>query len=146
MTGGMNIAGLSAAFDDILTGADLAGSRVVTRSQAVFLAAVQASFTGSHPKGAPTTAAPGKPPDVVSGTLRRSLVSERAAALGPGMWQGRTYPTTVYSRIHELGGTAGRGGHTRIPARPYMAPSLDGQQDKFASIHAEEYAALISEV
>lgn len=29
-----------------------------------------------------------------------------------------------YARIHELGGLAGRGRSTRIPARPYIAPAL----------------------
>lgn len=35
----------------------------------------------------------------------------------------------VYARIHQLGGNAGRGGAAKIPARPYLGVSDDGQAE-----------------
>lgn len=35
----------------------------------------------------------------------------------------------VYARIHQLGGTAGRGRKVTIPARPYLGVSAEGQRE-----------------
>ena len=37
--------------------------------------------------------------------------------------------TRVYGRIHQLGGMAGRGLKVRIPARPYLGVSRDGEEE-----------------
>lgn len=73
----------------------------------------------AHPPGTPTPSAPGSPPAVVTGTLRRSVTTERKVGRrGPYVAVG---PTAVYGRIQELGGRAGRGAY--LPARPYVAPA-----------------------
>jgi len=95
----------------------------------------------SHPKGTVTTAQPGQPPALVSGTLRRSARIVPAQAAGP-----RAVATVgvaaVYARIQEKGGVINAkrapflrfqypdgSWHTvksvRLPARPYMAPTRD---------------------
>lgn len=75
----------------------------------------------SHPPGTPTPAAPGRPPSLISGGLRRSIRVD-----GPhgrsSRWEATIGPSIRYGRIQELGGRAGRG--ARLPPRPYMRPGL----------------------
>lgn len=40
-------------------------------------------------------------------------------------WQARAYPSTVYARIHELSGWAGRDHASFLPERPYVRPARD---------------------
>ncbi|WP_214103238.1 hypothetical protein [Acrocarpospora catenulata] len=79
--------------------------------------------TTSHPKGAPTPSAPGTPPSLVSGSLRRSVKAGRPRQTGAARWEAKTAPTIVYSRIHELGGWTGRGHRSYLPPRPYVRPT-----------------------
>jgi phage gpG-like protein len=74
----------------------------------------------SHARNAATTAAPGSPPAMVTGALRRSV---KTVEVAPGHVE--VGATTAYARIQELGGTAGRGGATTLPARPYLRPAYD---------------------
>lgn len=75
-----------------------------------------------HAKGTPTPSAPGEPPAMITGGLKASVRIEPARVLGPGLAEGRVGPTKPYSRIQELGGTAGHG--AQLPARPYLKPAL----------------------
>jgi len=75
--------------------------------------------TSSHAKGEPTPSAPGSPPALVSGQLRRSVMIKPA---GSAHYQ--VGGTTVYARIQELGGQAGRDHASTLPPRPYLAPAL----------------------
>jgi phage gpG-like protein len=74
----------------------------------------------SHPPGTPTPSAPGSPPSLVTGNLRRSV---RVGDLDGGgtRWRVSVSSNTVYSRIQEFGG---RANHSSLPPRPYMAPGL----------------------
>lgn len=83
----------------------------------------------AHPPGTPTPSGPGQPPSLVSGDLRRSVEAT------PPMQADDAYmidvgPTTVYARIQELGGRAGRG--STLPPRPYLAPALRAAKDDIA--------------
>lgn len=73
----------------------------------------------SHGKDTPTPAAPGEPPSLITGQLRRSV---RMIPKGPGHVQ--VGATTVYARIQELGGWAGSGHASYLPPRPYLKPAL----------------------
>lgn len=78
----------------------------------------------SHPPGTKTPSAPGQPPAIVSGALRRSIKQEPvsgATNLSGYRWQVQVGPTIVYGRIQELGGRAGRNHATTLPARPYLS-------------------------
>ncbi|RMI47609.1 hypothetical protein EBO15_01525 [Actinomadura harenae] len=77
-----------------------------------------------HPRRTPTPSPPGQPPAVVTGTLRRSVITQVPTG-GAGRWIGSVAPTAVYSRIQELGGATGRGHHVLLPARPYVAPAVE---------------------
>ena len=76
----------------------------------------------SHPPGTPTPSAPGSPPSLISGALRRSIQVEGPQQTGRGSWSVRIAPRIVYGPIQERGGQAGNG--ARLPARPYMYPGL----------------------
>jgi len=78
----------------------------------------------SHVKGTPTPSQPGMPPAMVGGDLRRSVRADPVTGAGT-RWQTQVGATTVYARIHELGGNAGRGHKTHLPPRPYLRPALD---------------------
>lgn len=90
----------------------------------------------SHPKGTPTPSAPGSPPAIVSGTLRRSVRVVGPTSLGSG-FTASIGPTAVYGRIQELGGVAGRG--SRLPARPSLAPGLRDAESELQAIFREAW-------
>lgn len=131
-----------AGFKKMVAAADYAGQRVVLRSQTTFEAAAKKSYTQAHRRGTATPSRPGTPPAAVSGTLRRSWRSDTPTRVGLG-WSGRTFPTTVYARIQELGGTTGRGGATVLPARPVLKPTLRAVRPALTRIHSEEFGKAI---
>lgn len=72
-----------------------------------------------HSLRTPTPSAPGEPPSLVTGQLRRSVVMKPK-----GRAHVQVGATTVYARIQELGGDAGRNHASHLPPRPYLAPAL----------------------
>lgn len=132
MTSVFGVSALKAALDGILAKTQVASVQIVKRGQVVVESAAKKQFTGSHKQGEPTTSAPGSPPDVVTGTLRRGITSSPVSMRGFAA-VGSIYPTAVYSRIQELGG-----GH--LPARPYMQPAYDQSIDKLRGIAEQEWA------
>ena len=133
MTSVFGVDALKAALDSILAKTQVASVQIVKRAQVVVEGNVKKQFTGSHKQGEPTTSAPGSPPDVVTGTLRRGITSSPVSMRGFAA-VGSVYPTAVYSRIQELGGD-------NLPARPYMKPGYDQSIDKLRAIAEQEWAA-----
>lgn len=125
-----------AAFTRMAAEVDAVNLNIIRRSQAVVNANIKKQFTKSHPKGTDTPSAPGEPPAIVTGTLRRSITSSRPRIRG-GHAVGEVYPSVVYGRIQELGGTAGRG--AVLPARPYAGPGLEQSKERIGSIALEEW-------
>jgi hypothetical protein len=126
MSGGVQITGLSE-----LTGALVAMEQrlqAATRSATakgghlVEAAIKQQLTTSSHPKGTPTPSAPGEPPSLVTGTLRRSIKVTGPVPAGLGRWLAEVGPTAVYGRVQELGGTAH---FAELPPRPYVQPAYE---------------------
>ncbi len=129
-------------FDSMEKAAVSAAMRIVTRGQAVVEAEAKRQFTGSHPRGTSTTSSPGSPPDVVTGTLRRSITSDHPQ-VRPGGAAGRVYPTAVYARIQELGGRAGRNHSSVLPPRPYLSPAHDLAVRRLREIAVEEWRRVL---
>jgi phage gpG-like protein len=125
---GMHFEGVDAfkgAIDGLVRLADEGGRKGVTAAALKVASKTKTKLTTStHKKGTPTPSRAGDPPSLVTGTLRRSVKTTPAVPLGAGAWQASVGPTAVYSRIQELGGECGRGHLTRLPARPYLAPTL----------------------
>lgn len=60
------------------------------------------------------------------------LGSVRETYFSPGVVStARVAPTAVYSRIQELGGISGKGHRSKLPPRPYVAPSIAENLDAF---------------
>lgn len=85
----------------------------------------------------PPASPPGTPPAVRSGDLADS-VQQRTVELDGG-YQERVYPSTVYARIHELSGWAGKGHKSFLPKRPYVQPTLDRFADDLRPIMIEAW-------
>lgn len=77
----------------------------------------------SHSRGTKTPSPPGSPPSLISGALRRSVITNPPTG-GGGVWTAYGGPTIVYARIQEMGGRAGRGHRTVLPPRPYVRPAI----------------------
>jgi phage gpG-like protein len=78
----------------------------------------------SHAPGTPTQSPPGSPPGLITGQLRRSVRQTKTYSSGAGRWTVHIAPTMIYARIQELGGWAGRGHKSHLPARPYVRPGM----------------------
>lgn len=105
--------------------ADVATGRATADAAHLVERTMKAKLTeATHPAGTPTTSSPGSPPALVTGQLRRGVRIDGPVRVGPAVWKASIGPTSVYSRIQELGGTAGRGGISHLPRRPFVAPTL----------------------
>lgn len=71
----------------------------------------------------PPASPEGEPPAWRTGYLH-DHVYVRVLETGDGA-QARIYPSTVYARIHELSGWAGRDHASFLPARPYVRPASE---------------------
>ncbi len=91
----------------------LAGERVIKETLSTY----------SHARRTPTPSPPGGPPAIITGTLRRSVITNPPVG-GGGLWSASGGPTIVYSRIQELGGRAGRNHASVLPPRPYVRPAI----------------------
>lgn len=117
-----------------------AAARIVARGQVVVENEAKSGFTGSHAKGQPTTSEPGQPPDVVTGTLRRSIKSSKPEPVGQFGARGQVYPTAIYARIQELGGPTWNNGF--LPPRPFMRPAHEKSKDRLEAIALEEWRGI----
>jgi phage gpG-like protein len=88
-----------------------------------------------------SASAPGDPPFLRSGALRRSIQVDGPHPTGPTSVEGQVGPTIVYGRIQELGGVAGRG--AVLPARPYMQPSFEKVMPEIGVIYRDAWRAAL---
>jgi hypothetical protein len=125
-----------------IEGAAVPGAEEAANAMAdVFRPAVQSVLLARrHGFATKTPSAPGEPPAAISGRLAASVVNEGALPVGPAAFMAKSGPTTVYSRIQELGGwmqghpemhwmePPGHWHYSRghsLPPRPYMKPTLE---------------------
>lgn len=93
---------------------------------------------GRHKKGTPTPSAPGTPPAIVTGVLRRSVKTSPVQQGFKG-YQITIGPTTVYARVQELGG-----GPRKLPARPYVQPTMEESKDEVRKLFMDELRSIIA--
>jgi phage gpG-like protein len=117
---------LLAALEEMVVRLQAATPRAVEAGADQLQAATQAKLgLKSHAYGTPTPSAPGEPPARISGALRDSVRYDPPRQTGPGLWMTTLGATTVYARIQELGGWAGRGHASYLPPRPYLRPAAE---------------------
>jgi phage gpG-like protein len=75
---------------------------------------------------------PGTPPAYRTGFLHDNVYT-LFAPTETGAY-GEAWPSTVYARIHELSGWAGRGHRSFLPKRPYVEPAMADQADHLRQI------------
>jgi hypothetical protein len=154
MSDGVNVRGTraNAAALDALYGRVERATYVATTQAAAYMerAGKRKLRTYTHPEGTPTTSPPGQPPALVTGNLRRSWRSTPArAGRKPHTIVARSGPTAVYSRIQELGGTVrieradGRVITVELPARPYVAPTLEAVRLPVRRIYVRRWTEAI---
>ena len=93
---------------------------------------------GRHKKGTPTPSAPGTPPAIVTGALRRSVKTSPVQQGFKG-YKIVIGPTMVYARVQELGG-----GPRNLPARPYVQPTMEESQDDVRKLFMDELRSMLS--
>lgn len=101
--------------------------------------------TSSHAPGTRTPSAPGSPPALVTGQLRRSVRRTFSASTGEATWETHIAPTTVYARIQELGGRAGRDHRSTLPPRPYVAPALARSESAISDAATRIFQKILAE-
>lgn len=139
-----------AAIDAILERVQAATDAGVDDGLALIQQGAQRNLTYfTHPPGTPTPSAPGDPPALISGALRRSIKVRRTKR-GPGVYEGRVGPTIVYGRIQELGGRLGqnpRHGMWRspgfLPPRPYLRPAVFNAAPKIRKLLVDAWTRAI---
>lgn len=106
-----------AAIDRQIAAMDVANREIVTRGGHIIEAHTKERMSGDWP-------------NVVSGTLRRSVMVRNIVPLGVGRWSSETAPAVIYGRRIELGfhGTDSKGRHYnqegRFPLRDGLADSM----------------------
>jgi hypothetical protein len=87
----------------------------------------------------PPASPPGEPPASRTGLLFDRVLKRIDGEVDSGVYQARVYPSTVYARIQELGGDAGRGHRSHLPARPYVRPAVDAVRDRVLQMFIAEW-------
>jgi hypothetical protein len=126
---------LQSAISKIVAAADDVAREIVVASATIIEAAAKRNFQGSHAKGQPHVG--GNMPNVVTGTLRRSIHSESVTRIGFGIHGTRMGPSTVYGRRVELGFNGSRG-------YAYFTPAIRDNKQKIQALARERWAAALA--
>lgn len=121
MIGGLQ--GVFAKIEEVAAQGDLAAKTIVTRGAALMEKEAKANFSGAHKKGQPHVG--GDKPNVVTGTLRRSIRSAPVTRLGMAEYGTSVSPSTVYARRVELGYRGSKGYPYFRPAAEKVRPQLE---------------------
>lgn len=135
----MPVAGLSelfSAIDRISTEADQVAKSIVTSGAAQTVREAQSNFQGSHKKGEPHVGGDG--PNVVTGTLRRSIRYTAPERLGMFEYSSQIGPSVVYGRAVELGYAA-----RNMRPHPYFIPAAKNIMARLNGIAATSWAKFL---
>lgn len=115
-----------AAFVKVAAQADAAARANVAAGAAALEKAAKGNFSGSHRRGGPHIG--GDRPNIVTGTLRRSIRHDPITRLGLGDYATRVGPSVIYARSVELGNKPGMKGY------PYFEPAFEQIHPVFEAI------------
>lgn len=123
-------------FAEAAIGVDLAARANVTVAAAELVKEAMANFEGAHRKGEPHVG--GNKPNVVTGTLRRSIKADPIRRDMTGGYSTTVGPQgAVYSRAIELG----RKGHNR--PFPYFGPAAASVRARMTGIAVVNWAKYV---
>lgn len=125
----------SAAIDKVIAQADAAAKATVAQAAAELEKSAKSNFSGTHKRGQPHVG--GDLPNVVTGTLRRSITHEPVKKIGLGTWATTVGPTVVYGRRVELGLNGSK-------AYAYFSPAYRDLLKRFRDIAAENWRKALS--
>lgn len=129
----LNVRELASALDRIAKEYDASGRAALIAAATTVEASAKANFEDAHSKGEPHVG--GNKPNVVSGTLRRSIGFDTPHRLGVAEWATKVEPHTIYARRVELGYPGGKGrGRQKTRAFPYFKPAV---KDTRAAVYAK---------
>lgn len=132
------------AFDRIIAKASATSREIVRESAILVESATKGNFEGSHAKGEPHVG--GDKPNVVTGTLRRSIRHDPIAPDGLTGAFTLVGPSVVYARRVELGftGTDSKGRRYSQPPHAYFAPGVRDKQDEMHEIARDRWSRAVS--
>lgn len=115
----------------------------LTQAAALVEAGAKKNFSGSHKRGRPHVG--GDQPNVVTGTLRRSIMTTPAVRTGYAAYTATVGPSVVYARRVELGftGTDSAGRTYRQRPYPYFGPAVKAAQPRIQTLAARNWAKII---
>lgn len=118
----------------LVTHADEVTASAIGEAAHIIEAETKAKFAGSHARGAGHVG--GSEPNVVTGTLRRSIHVKGPTRSGAG-WSADIGPSAIYARAIELGL------HQAPGVRyPYFAPGVRSAMPKVRALLDERYRML----
>lgn len=137
-----NLGQIEAALTRLGAQINVATRLAVANAANIVEARAKANFEGAHAKGQPHVG--GNKPNVVSGTLRRSIHNFGVRQTGVVEWSTAVAPSTVYARRIELGYPGGQGrGHQHTRPFPYFRPAVEQTVPEFAGIAADAWALFL---
>ena len=134
----VDYAAFTAAVDALKTRVHAATADGVEQGADLVKEAVQENLARSH---YPPASDPGSPPAMRTGFLREEVYATSAPTETGA--SAEIWPSTVYARIQELGGIAGKDHRSHLPPRPYVEPALEDSADRFGQIMAKVWAEAI---
>lgn len=137
------ISEFDAALDKLMVRAEAAAIEAVTTGGALIERNAKLNFEGNHAKGEPHVG--GDKPNVVTGTLRRSIHSEPVQKIGLGSYQVKVGPSVLYGRRVELGftGTDSLGRSFNQRAYPYFTPAFEAALPELDGIFTRAWARAV---
>lgn len=126
---------ISDAFDRYQAQADTAVREIVAKSAALVEAAAKANFEGSHKAGQPHVG--GDKPNVVTGSLRRSIRTDPIVKTGRGEYSTSVAPRVAYARRVELGYRGSKG-------YPYFEPAVHQVQPALEALAVEAWRRVVT--
>lgn len=129
--------------EELIGKADVASKAAVTKGGHLIESKAKQNFSGSHAKGEPRSG--GKYPNVVTGSLRRSIHVDSVKRISFGVWQSVTGPSMIYGRRIDLGfnGADSIGRIYHQPPYPYFTDGFEQAKDQLPGIFREAWAAAL---
>lgn len=131
----LGVGELEAALTKVAGQAEEASRALVERSAAMVEAAAKANFDGSHARGRPHVG--GSKPNVVTGTLRRSIHADPVRRYGLSDYGTVVGPHVIYGRRVELG-------YNGSTPHPYFAPAVQAVRPRFAELSARTWREFLT--